>query len=362
MSPPDETRYAAAASKLYAFLEITREQDPGDERLEDSVRTLLQSLQELLAEERSLKIHVRQGLLLLNRVRVPVAGVGFSAVECIVHLFHRQGLSGIVLGSGLTRDSIMLLGTKLCREDGVDGVPWESVPGISPLHEVDLDDPTADEKVRETHLRSIFMVRKLLDHLDSGGAVRIEVAKSMIQSIVDLLLSEDEMRGWLQSFANREHQHVSHAVNVSVYSMLIGAHSGMSIRHVKELGVAALFHDVELLPGEMDSVDETARGLATDHASRGFRQLVAKGGRLSDMMMRTMLVCAQHHDVVPTNGNGPSDPLLCASIVRVADLYDHYRRRDPSASRRQIMSDVEGQTEKDGIVADLLGVLQAALA
>jgi hypothetical protein len=78
------------------------------------------------------------------------------------------------------------------------------------------------------------------------------------------------------------------------------------------------------------------------------------------MMMRTMLVCAQHHKVAEY-GNGTSDPLLSAAIVRVADLYDHHRRRDPIASRWQILSDVERQTEKEGISADLLGVLRAAL-
>jgi hypothetical protein len=78
------------------------------------------------------------------------------------------------------------------------------------------------------------------------------------------------------------------------------------------------------------------------------------------MMMRTMLVCAQHHDDRGTRDTD-GEPLLSAAIVHLADRYDHDRREDPLASPRQILAELGRKAEVGQVPADLVGVLRAAI-
>jgi hypothetical protein len=165
----------------------------------------------------------------------------------------------------------------------------------------------------------------------------------------------------------RGSQQLLHAVHVSIYSTLIGAQIGLSETLLKELGVAAMFHDIGLALGEVDDLHPGEPGYADapEHPSRGFRHLICRESPLTDLMMRTMLVCAQHHEVIKNLEEAAwhrEGPLLSASIVRVAELFDHGLRQPGGRGVRQVLDDLDHRADQGEFPVGLVGALREVLA
>jgi HD-GYP domain-containing protein (c-di-GMP phosphodiesterase class II) len=76
-------------------------------------------------------------------------------------------------------------------------------------------------------------------------AVKLRRAKRVVQALVDSILNDESFMFGLTTIKNHDEYTFNHCVNVCIYSVAMGQRLGFSKSRLGQLGMAALFHDVE---------------------------------------------------------------------------------------------------------------------
>lgn len=355
-----ESRYCEITWRLFVLLESRSQMDAGDARLLEARQAFFDSIQTTLDSEPGLLIQARHGFLFLNGQRIPVASGAFAAVQYVVSQFFHCGLAGLMFAQGLRLEELVLLEEALIEGRSIqDSEVWQQLTSVQPMPEdpflAELNLGDADGRP-ETYLTSVFLVRNLFDCFQRDGMVGAAVAKSILQQMVDVLLRERDLLTWMRDCAMRDEEQICHAVNTSVIAVLIGAHIGMPQSLLEQLGVGALFHDLGRLPGEEDEAETDGRpGL--DHGVRGMRRLVLAEPELSDLVLRTMAVCCEHH----TGAGGVQRPLLTSHIVALAERFDRLHRQHSELSAAELVDMLQAEAEQGAWPEALVGGLRRAL-
>ncbi len=152
-----------------------------------------------------------------------------------------------------------------------------------------------------------------------------KAAAALAQSMLEEMLDEEEVG--IRLVATGTDREISHALNVSVISMLIGRRLAMPQAELLEMGVGALLHDC----GKQD-IPLRCRQLAdgqTAQEVQAYRDHVNRGIRLGQLMALTpgaLAVVAQHHE--QADGGGFPQRLageqisLAARVVSIVNRYD----------------------------------------
>src|SRR4029077_10132341 len=134
----------------------------------------------------------------------------------------------------------------------------------------------------------------------------------------------------------------AHCVNVGILSVAMGPLLGITRAARRDLGVAALLHDIGKLtiPGDVlrkpGRMNEDEWGLMRRHPVEGLK-MVSRVPGLSSLTVDMLSVTLQHHRTCDGGGYPRStrtgSPSVAARIVAVADCFDamtahrEYRRR-----------------------------------
>jgi len=152
-----------------------------------------------------------------------------------------------------------------------------------------------------------------------------------VQAIVDTILDQNNVILSRINVKDRGGPGSNHAVNVSILSVALGARMGLGRKFLGELGFAARVHDSgrigldpEILGTPLAEADAKALASHETHVARGVKRLL--GGRLSDVLLKSINVAFLHHYRFDQTGY----PRMVTSkqqdvftrIVAVADDYD----------------------------------------
>ncbi len=183
----------------------------------------------------------------------------------------------------------------------------------------------AAQRCQRQHDEAEHVLRQLLP---IAAARPLEVGKSsaaLAQGMLDRMLDEEEVG--IRLVAMGTDREVSHALNVSVISLLIGRRLGMPEADLLDVGVGALLHDA----GKQEMAlrhRHVAEGQSAQEA-RPYRDHVNLGERLAHRMALTpgaQAVVAQHHEYA--DGSGFPNRLageqisLAARVVSIVNRYD----------------------------------------
>jgi HD-GYP domain-containing protein (c-di-GMP phosphodiesterase class II) len=170
--------------------------------------------------------------------------------------------------------------------------------------------------------------------------------------VLTLSKTVDEHLGALLPMAalkSHDEYTATHITNVSVLAMGLAEALGLSASSVRDVGVAALLHDVGKLevPGEIlnkpERLSEEQYATMRRHPEDGARLLLATTG-----VPELAVAVAYEHHIRYDGGGYPSVPrawktTLATSITQVADIYDAlrtdrpYRPAHPHAAVEQMM-------------------------
>ncbi len=173
-------------------------------------------------------------------------------------------------------------------------------------------------------------LKSVMQNLASGSEEALAAADSLVQNMVDTLLSEKEVIVHLLNVKAKDEGVYHHVMNVSILAMLLGKERRLDASTMRWLGLGALFHDIgkvripKKILYKKPPLTTAERKLIELHPVYGEELL----GRREDFPKEALEVVRQHHET--NDGKGYPDGLkadrisLPAKITSIADIYDNY--------------------------------------
>jgi len=179
------------------------------------------------------------------------------------------------------------------------------------------------------------MVKDLYQKIMVAGTFQGDV----VSEIVTVFLEQIQMGGspltMLASLKSVDEYTFTHAVNVGILTMSLAESLGFSGSHLKDIGTAALLHDVgkiqvpEEILQKKGALDSGERGIMEGHSINGARQLM----KIKGLPKLALIVALEHHIKYDGGGyprvKGKWQTNIVSQIVSIADVFDALRTKRP---------------------------------
>lgn len=185
--------------------------------------------------------------------------------------------------------------------------------------------------VKKTYFNAVSFSKGVISKIKSGEKVGLKKAKRVVESMVDILLEEEQLLLGMTAIKDYDDYTYHHSVNVSILAVTLGHKLGLTKKQVTELGLVALFHDL----GKMDIPPEILNKASsfTDqewetvkrHPYWGAKAALKLKG-IDKTTIKTAVVAFEHHLNYDLKGYPVArfigDLDFYSRIVTIADQYD----------------------------------------
>jgi HD-GYP domain-containing protein (c-di-GMP phosphodiesterase class II) len=155
--------------------------------------------------------------------------------------------------------------------------------------------------------------------------------RRVVQLVTDSVLANEQEMFSLTSLKGHAGYTHQHSLNVCIYSVMLAHRLGLPKNLIREVGVAALFHDNGKVDVPAEVLDKegplTGAELEAkqDHTSGGVKAL-SHFKEADRTILRAMQVAYLHHLDIDGSGYPQTrrriEPDAVSRIVRIADIYD----------------------------------------
>lgn len=255
-------------------------------------------------------------------------------------LIPRTGVTLLAVNTKLTMEMIRRIG-----HFGIDTV-YVTAPEKS---DKEKNEEILAPVMAETHDKSVAVVEKYITTYDQNLFTQ-QILEGLVGDLLEQVEMDADLLLNLTHMKSYDNYLFSHAVNVSIISIIIGEQLGYSKVELGQLGVAALLHDIGMLRISVKTWRNN--GTLTPSEYQEVRKHPFYGAEyLSTKVAEDIrAVAAQHHERYDGSGYPRglkgSNINYKARIVALADVYDAliserpYRDRlNPQEAIRLIVSD-----------------------
>jgi putative nucleotidyltransferase with HDIG domain len=341
----------ALATNLAVFWKTTKLYDTRNVAYTQALSGLMDSLAALLAlEPGGFSLQIVSDSLYVNDLRLRVDVVGQASHQYLVDEFSRRALAGIRFSPGVDSQEMIRYtnafldwpetagDTAAAIEQFERTLHAQEVIHLWPVRELsvtpenDQDDSQSQRIVaRRSFLRAMHATKSAMLGARQGRRVDLRQAKRAVQSIVDLILSEELSLLGLTTLKDYDEYTYQHCVNVAILAITMGNRLGLSKQQLSQVGVAGLFHDIGKVrvpnavlqkPGKL-SAEEWA--VMKTHPIEGVK-IITKLHGVSSLSMRAMVTAYEHHLNIDLSGyprvQRRRGQNLFSRVVAICDCYD----------------------------------------
>jgi HD-GYP domain-containing protein (c-di-GMP phosphodiesterase class II) len=338
----NELTYKTALEILTYFhivLKLIMIYEPNNVGFVERLRNFGVALHEGFQTETEIRIHIRQDVFFINKIRLKFNVTNFFVYKSILEEFFSRQIGTVTFSAGVDEDELGRFVAFLARRDKSRGYGFErlaedfesaSCPKIRMEKMPEEQHADVSEKsaipiyiLGVYHLKELFESEKRTMHL--------QLTRRWIQSLVNHLISHESFLIGLTNTKNFLEYTLNHSVNVCILSLALGRHLGLSRHDLIELGISACLHDVgkfeipnEVLdkPGKLTSEE---REVMERHSHFGAGKLA--GRRIKEDIPLAAIQVALEHHIKPAMGGYPkyrrrTQVSLFSKIVKVVDYYD----------------------------------------
>lgn len=194
-----------------------------------------------------------------------------------------------------------------------------------------VDDKDHKQHAKEVYFKSLNLVREIVEGIKNQKLINIRKAKHLMQDAVTSIKQDESALLGLASIKNYDEYTFNHSVNVSIYAIALGQRIGIPKKHLGDLGMAGLFHDIgkTRIPPEIlnktEKLSPEEWAVIRLHPVTGAEMVIQmkEWGELS-----TRLICGafEHHLKYDLTGyprlSRKKNLSLFGKIVAIADFYD----------------------------------------
>ncbi len=185
--------------------------------------------------------------------------------------------------------------------------------------------------VKKTYFNAVSFSKGLMNKIKAKEAVNIKKAKRIVESMVDLILEEEQLFLGMTAIKDYDEYTYHHSVNVSVLSIALGQRLGLSKKALNELGLAALFHDMGKVEVPLEILNKPTAFTENEwlimkkHPQWGVKALLMLKSP-DPVLIRSAIVAFEHHLHYNYTGypavRNKREQDLYSRIVTIADQYD----------------------------------------
>ncbi|MBC7319278.1 HD-GYP domain-containing protein [bacterium] len=238
---------------------------------------------------------------------------------------------GDILGYPILRkDGAILLnvGVKL-TEAYIQQLKELGITHIYIQDEISQDIVVPDPISIETKMEALRVIADNFHRSCRGLKLDIESVRKVVDSIVDEILSSEQVLLNLHDIRSFDNYVFSHSLSVTVISIVVGRRLGYDDRFLRDLGMGCMLHDIGKLDVPKEILDKPDKltpeeyEIVKFHTHYGYRRLIDQNG---DLPATSAHVAWEHHERY--DGSGYPRGLkgerihIFARIASVSDVYD----------------------------------------
>ena len=388
----------SAVRQLHAALRTIRIHDASNNAVVASVGVLREAINSLWGILGGVvRIQFVEDVVFVNDHRLRVNAVIADQVDALRTLLAEREIGGISFGRPVTPQSLTAFLVPLSKSVEDEEAPLRLRLALRNLGDLGidvlepqklLDEETYDtvrvnrlEFALQTYARAIVAFREAVDAMKAGNdplTGRVHITR-VVQDMVDIATERVNFLLKIPALkrANAKAMDAAawdydsnHAANTCVYALLIGKFLGLDRLELLDLGTSALLADIgfALLPkgltGRSSELDERQCAELKGAMVRASQALLGQG-RISDAMMRRLIVANEHHATFIDPKTGEASGMhLFSRIVAVCDAYDALTSDRPwrgalsAADALDVLRREAGLRYDSTIVAVLVAVLK----
>jgi HD-GYP domain-containing protein (c-di-GMP phosphodiesterase class II) len=314
--------------------------DPANIAVLTVIDRFIATVNPLVAQNESLTLEIVGEFFYLNESRVRYSMEYLLNFDFLIREFKRRSLGSVIINGPLTTADMQLF-VKAFLSAPFSDSPYDALSeavanvdflAVGPLKKV-VEEGEFDIRklVKKTYFNAVSYTRGVINKIKSGERVNIKKAKRVVESMVDMILEEEELLIGMTAIKDYDEYTYHHSVNVSILSVALGQRIGLSRKALTDLGLVALFHDIgkmEVPPEILNkptNFSEDEWNIVKKHPFWGVRAVLRLKG-LDATSIRTAIVAFEHHLNYDMSGypkvSRPLDLDFYSKIVSLADQYD----------------------------------------
>lgn len=325
---------------LAIFIRTALIHDPGNIAVLTAIDRFIATVNPLIMKVNILTLELIGEFFYLNEVRVRYSMEYLLNFDFLSREFKRRRLGSITISSAITPEDIQLF-LKAFLTSPFSTNPFDALSeGIANLDSLSLgplkkikEEGESDMRklVKKTYFDAVSYTRGVINKIKSGERVNIRKAKRVVESMVDMIIEQEELLIGMTALKDYDEYTYHHSVNVSILSVALGQRLGLRRKFLIDLGLIALFHDIGKIeiPAEIlnkpTNFNEDEWKMIRRHPFWGVRAILKLKG-LDHTTIRTAIVAFEHHLNYDMSGYPkilrPTELDFYSKIVSIADQYD----------------------------------------
>jgi HD-GYP domain-containing protein (c-di-GMP phosphodiesterase class II) len=346
---------------LYMLVRNVKLYQPENAIFNMPLEQLMQCINTIIAMDESLNLQGAGDSFYLNNMLIKTDVGSLENIRYLLCEFKRRNVGGFVLNKPITipelRDFIYIFSRESEEDVGERGVSarklqalklrrYEKIEEILSQDVEDLDQQVDRKRYALTvYARTIYFMRKYLAGIrGEGPQIPLTRAGRYVQDLVDVCFGHRSHFLGMSTLKSDDEYLCFHSVNVTLLSIVFGAEMGLSKAQLRDLGMAALFHDV----GKVDVSDDVLekRGKLEPDEMKKVRKSpiysvkkILRGRQLNKLTIHRIITAFEHKTdfgtpVKDLKGNvsfvvPKSDLGVFSKIISIVDCYDALTSRRP---------------------------------
>jgi len=316
---------SSLALNFVIALNILRVHDPANEAAHRAVRRLLESIHAAFLQDGECEITISGEHVFVNQQRVRHV----QEVTDLRELSTALSIGGFAFSSPPDPAALAQFLFHLARNqkwEAREDCYVEALPAG-----LDTHGGGKDRGPVRFYQRAIGEIRDIYHEVRERGELSMRRGRQIVGDVVEALIADESVLFGMMTIRDYDVYTFQHSVNVCITASALGIRLGLDRLTTRELGVAALFHDVGKVKIPRKILNKPGRftpqewEIMKSHPVLGARTLLRNRG-LEPGTIRAVQVALEHH--IRFDGSGypqlyvPQMPSLYSRIVTICDCYD----------------------------------------
>ena len=328
-------------NRFAIILKIGQTYNADNQAVVKAVDSFVEMVTPVLRNEQSIVIELLGEYFHFNEARIRYTVQYYVNLDFLMEEFRKRGLGSITFNDTISRRDLQdfIRAFLSCPtsdspfvilKGAVETIDSINIGALKQAREGDIVDKR--HTLRRTYFNAVSHLKTVVGRIKVGAEnVDVKKARLVVNSLVDLILEEEQMLISMTAIKDYDEYTYHHSVNVSILSIALGMKLGLNKKKLSELGIAAFLHDVgkvtipDGILNKPSSFDNNEWEIMRRHPEEGVKKILATM-KMDALTIRSAIVAYEHH--LNYDGSGyPDVPEshrldFYSNIVTITDRFD----------------------------------------